>query len=162
MFNPFLTLYQTDQPMLPYLYDDLYCLLKNIYSVIIKPDTMEKYTTAYQLKQIDLDKDDDFLATKELNIGSVASTHIDKMKKKDEVSKKEISEFRKGVRLFVITTIKKLMERFPVGSKIVRNASIFNPCLMYSTGNKFLMSRMKILASHLEWIAPHFGDKVVS
>ena len=54
MFKPFLIAYQTDRPMIPFLYGDLFKLLKDIFSIIIKPDIMNKYETGLKLKEIDL------------------------------------------------------------------------------------------------------------
>ena len=54
MFKPFLTGCQTDHPIISFLYDDLFKLLKNIFSIIIKPDIMNKCETALKLKEIDI------------------------------------------------------------------------------------------------------------
>ena len=45
MFKPFLTACQTDCPIISFLYGDLFKLLRNILSIIIKPD-MNKCETA--------------------------------------------------------------------------------------------------------------------
>ena len=45
MFKPFLTAYQTDCPMIPFLYGDLFKFLENIFAIIIKPDIMNKCET---------------------------------------------------------------------------------------------------------------------
>ena len=74
MFKPFPTAYQTDRPVIPFLYGDLFKLLKNILSIIIKPDIMNKCETALKLKEIDLHAN--HLVTKEIDIGFVALTHI--------------------------------------------------------------------------------------
>ena len=42
--------------MLLYLYDDLYSLLKNIYSTIVIIVVLAEYATAYQIMKIDLKK----------------------------------------------------------------------------------------------------------
>ena len=62
MFKPFLTAYQTDNPMVPFMYDDLFRLFKNVLSVIIKPDIINNCDTASKLNDIDLYKSEDHLS----------------------------------------------------------------------------------------------------
>ena len=165
LFKPFLTGYQTDQPMIPYLYGDLYRLLNSVLSVIVKPDVLEKHSTAYQLTKLKLNSENNILDTKGMNVGFVASTSIKKLKKKDEVSTQEVSSFYAGVKTFVKATALKLFEKIPVVSKIVRNASIFNPHLMATSEKKYLFIRVQTLVSHLvtiERIDAQCGDKVVA
>ena len=75
MFKPFLTAYQTDHPVISFLYGDLFKLVKNIFSIIIKPD-INKCETALKLKEIDLYSSANHLVAKEIDIGFVALTHI--------------------------------------------------------------------------------------
>ena len=44
--EPFLTEYQYTKPMMPFMYDDLHQLLRNIVSKYIKPKMLEKYKNA--------------------------------------------------------------------------------------------------------------------
>ena len=58
-----------------WIYGDLFKLLKNIFSIIIKRD-LNKYETALKLKEMDLYRSTNYLVAKEIDIGFVASTHI--------------------------------------------------------------------------------------
>ena len=95
MFKPFLTAYQTDRPMISFLYGDLVKLLKNIFSVIIKPNIMNKCETALKLKEIDLFSSANHLIAKEIGTGFVAFTHIVELRRRDEVSKTWVLAFKK-------------------------------------------------------------------
>ena len=75
MFKPFLTAYQTDRPMIPFLYGDLFKRLNNIFSIIIKPDIMYKCEAALKLKELDFYSSANHLLAKEIAIGFVALTH---------------------------------------------------------------------------------------
>ena len=44
-FQPFLTLYQTDNPVVPFLYDNLMKFVKKIMLLIFKPDVVNPCTT---------------------------------------------------------------------------------------------------------------------
>ena len=93
-FKPFLTAYQTDSPMVPFLYTDIFRLLKNVYSVIVKPDVIAKCGTAAQLKEIDFNKNENMLSTKHINVGFVASKLIEKLIRQDQVKKDVIYLFK--------------------------------------------------------------------
>ena len=114
MFKPFLTAYQTDRPMIPFLYGDLFKLLKNIFSVIIKPDIMNKCETPLKMKERNLYSSAGHLVAKEIDIGFVALTHVQELRRRDKVSKTCVLAFKKSVRKCVIATIEKLLEKSPV------------------------------------------------
>ena len=163
-FKPLLTAYQTDSPMVPFLYTDIFRLLKNVYSVIVKPDVIAKCGTAAQLKEIDLNKKENMLSTKHINVGFVASKLIEKLIRQDQVKKDVIYLFKNNVKTFVVATIDKIMERSPVGSIIVRNANVFGPKTIIELKDLELINRFKVLTSHLislKWFDGPYGDKVM-
>ena len=127
MFKSFLTAYQTDCPMIPFLYGDLFKLLKNIFSMIIKPDIMNTCEAALKLKEIYLYSSANNLVAKETGIGFVDLIRIQELRRRDEVSKTSVLAFKKSVRKCMIATIEKLLVKSRTGSVIVRNACVFNP-----------------------------------
>ena len=50
--NPYLTLYQTDKPMMPFMSADLFDLLKNVMGRVIKPEVMTTASTALKICEI--------------------------------------------------------------------------------------------------------------
>ena len=52
--KPFLTLYQTENPMVPILYDDIHSLIREIMSWFIKPCILQKTKLGSDLCKIDL------------------------------------------------------------------------------------------------------------
>ena len=94
---------------MPYLYDDLYRLLKNILSVIYKPSVVDSCSTAYQLiKNLDLEKKENIKDDKDIDIGFVATTHINKLKRCDDITGKDLCMFYDGCKKFVKTSIIKM------------------------------------------------------
>ena len=98
MFKPFLAAYQTNHPMIPFLYDDLFKLFKNIFSIIIKQDIMDKCETALTLKETDLYSRANHLVAKEIDIDFVALIHIQELRRRGEVLKICVLAFKKIVR----------------------------------------------------------------
>lgn len=59
----------------------------------------------------------------------------------------------------------KLLVRIPAFSKIVRNACIFNICLVSATNLDVHIKRVKILVGYLvdvDWVDPQFRDKMIT
>ena len=51
---PFLTLYQTDKPMLPFVASDLYDMIKGLLTRYMKSEALKDVTTAQKLASVDL------------------------------------------------------------------------------------------------------------
>ena len=75
-FKPFLTSYQTDAPMIPYLYQDLKEVLLVLLSLIIKPTVID---SCKNLCHLDLTKKEHFLPFKSVNIGFAAEGTLSKL-----------------------------------------------------------------------------------
>ena len=50
LMEPYLLAYQTDQPMIPFMCNDLENLSKNLLKLFIKPEVIDKCTSPKQLK----------------------------------------------------------------------------------------------------------------
>ena len=86
------------------------------------------------------------MVAKEIDIGFVALTHIQELRRRDEVSKTCVLAFKKSV----IATIEKLFEKAPIGSVIVRNTCVFNPEFITSSNYESnLIIKLKILVNHM-------------
>jgi len=62
MLEGFLTAFQRNASMAPYLYDDLMEVVKSLMRRCVKPEVIEKATTAAQLMKIDLDDSKNLLS----------------------------------------------------------------------------------------------------
>ena len=55
--TPFLTLYQTDKPMVPFLAKDLFQLLKSLLRRFLKPNVMKVVKSVDKLLDVDIGLD---------------------------------------------------------------------------------------------------------
>ena len=124
--EPFLLHYQTNNPMVPFIRDGLFNLLSSLVQVIIKLEILEKCTTLFDLKNVDLGKKENIMKANHFNIGFAASQLIHDLKYRDSGSSSDILNFRWDVYEFVQVTVNKIFERFPVGSFIICNANVFS------------------------------------
>ena len=116
--KPFLTEYQCTKPMmpLPFMYDDLHQLLRDIVSKYIKPKTLEKYKNASTLCDVNFSGAKNHLRNKEVDIGFGAN----KMKT-DEITKREIAVFTADCLKFLESLTSKFVEKSPLRYAVVRN-----------------------------------------
>ena len=69
LLNPFLTAYQTRDPFVPFLYDDLHSLTREIMSWFVKPVVLEKANTDTKLLKINLNDQQNILPFNKIHIG---------------------------------------------------------------------------------------------
>ena len=98
--------------MIPFLCGDLFKLLKNIFSIIFKPDAMNKCETALKLREIDLYSSANYLVAKDIDIGFVALTHM-RVEEKRQSFKNLCFSFQKSVRKCVVATVEKIIGQKP-------------------------------------------------
>ena len=129
LLQPFLKLYQTVQPMLPFLFDDLKRSVKTLLLNIINPSVLEKSKTAKELPDIKLDDQKKLLKTKDVHIGFAATNEIQKQLQKDTdtVTIEQVWIFKRKAINFVIATIKKIYAKCPLLFHVVKNCTIFHP-----------------------------------
>ena len=61
--------------------------------VLVKPDIVNKNESLLRLFEIDLSNTGNLLSAKNMNIGFIASTHLEKLVKKDVISKTIVANF---------------------------------------------------------------------
>ena len=127
LFKSFLTKYQTSWPMLPYLYDDLKELVRNMLQLYVKYKVIENGKTASDYKQINLSEKSNIVTKSKLNIGCAADITIGKMKHQDIASKSEIDAYKQECLSFLLSITKKLLEKTLLGSCIMHHTSCLNP-----------------------------------
>ena len=81
--------YQTDDPMVPYLYNDLLNIIKKIVNLIVKPDIMINWIHDADLINVNLSIKSNFIKPKDMNVGFSTVAAIVDLRKKDLVTKKK-------------------------------------------------------------------------
>ena len=125
LLQPFLKLYQIDQPMLSFFFEDLKGLVKTLLTDIINPSVLEKSKTAKELLDIKLDEQKKLVKTKDVHIGFAATNETQKQLQKDTATIAQVRAFKREARNFFIPTLKKIYARCPLLSDVVKNFTIF-------------------------------------
>ena len=158
--QPFLLKYQTNKPMIPFMYHDLKLLITNLSRLFVKKD---KVKTGKKLVTINLHDDANLLPLEDVEIGFAAEYDIKQMMQKDAISKSAIKEFRRKCVVFVRNMLEKIFERLPITSDILKCAAVFDPSnLVLARGT--LMKIFKTLLTELvelKIISVSHGDNVL-
>jgi len=127
ILQPFLKKFQTDKPMVPFLSEELQCILKAILGKFVKQSVLDEATTAVKLVKIDVMKKDSIVAPKKVDTGFAAKMLVQDIQTKKEASPLQILEFYNGCIAFYQQLSRKLMERCPLQYAIVRHSVSLNP-----------------------------------
>ena len=141
--EPFLRKYQTEQPMVPFLFFNLKYTVTKLFEIIIKSEVLDKCKTWSKMKQIDFSQsDNNLLPDGKINVGFAVTEQL-KQLRKNEIP--EIKGFFKMARQFVVSMIEKFSEKSPLNSLFVRGTAIFDPKLLLEYSKQKLIDRLKIL-----------------
>ena len=67
--EPYLKMFQSDKPMVPFLYFELKSVIKSLMELIVKSEVLEECKTSSSLKSLDLSKGDNLLHPKNVELG---------------------------------------------------------------------------------------------
>ena len=116
--QPFLVSYQTDSPMIPFLYSDLSSLLRSVMEHFVKPALL---TAASNVQIVDMTRSQNFCDYTKIDVGFSANRIC-----KDHLStKKQHLEFRMERGAFLQTLVQKLLSRSPLNYKMARYMAAF-------------------------------------
>lgn len=159
ILRPFLTKFQKDEPLSPFLAKDLFQMVKRMYSLILDPDYMVTLTKPAKVQSPkDIDKKH-YLHHKKIQIGHQAETAVEKEKKK--ASELQIMEMRIGFQAAVKGCISKILDKSPLKYKFCQDISCLDPENMRSDSAP---AAFKSAVKHLNtqgWIADSEVDECI-
>jgi hypothetical protein len=118
----FLTTFQSNESLAPFLYDDLLEMLKGLLRRFVKPE-LNDTASASQLLHIDVDDTKNLLPRKKVVLGESAQSLMSKAK----ATELQIMSLQTGCQKFLIATVKKLKERSPLKYETTKGVSSLNP-----------------------------------
>ena len=148
LLKPFLTLYQTLNPMLPFLSPDLHTLCREIMSWYIKCAVLSEASSGFKLCMVDVTAKENHLKLKAIHIGFGANKFIEDRLRIDSITSKKFRCFKEECVLFLSEMMFKIFERSPLSSSVARNSSSLSPMLM-THQPELCKSRFQNLLSNL-------------
>ena len=134
---PFLTLYQTDRVMIPFLGDDLHHMLKSLMSRVISNSVLKKQgTTLHGLIKIDVNNGENQRAVHKVDIGFVASEQLKKLSASKKVSDRQVLALKTECKEAILTIIKRLWLKSPLQYRLVRALNCLSPQMMVNNSER--------------------------
>ena len=140
----FLVRYQTDSPLMPFIYEDLSTIVVTLLGRVIRKDILEAKSLK-QLTSLDLDNPGVRLPAENLDLGFAVKEEIKKVR--EELKKNDILQFRKEAGAFVKKIAQKINEKSPLKHILVKGFSSFSPSIMLNQGR--CESRINTLLNEL-------------
>ena len=116
--------------------------------LIVKPEILDKCSGFLDYKGVDLDNKNTMVKPKNMNIGFGARSLLTELGRKNKVQSSDFAEFFTNALLFIVTIIKKLLKNSPATSNVVKNTSLFDPCVLASEKSELLLRKMSALRTH--------------
>ena len=146
MVEPYLTKFQTDKPMIPFMYYELKSVIQNLLEIIVKSSVLEESKNVPQKwKEIDLNDEKNLIPAEKLKLGLAVENEINCLKKRDLVTSREKNKFLSEVQDFLVAMINKLFEKSPVCSIFLKAASVLDPDVIFNNKKDDLVNRFRIL-----------------
>lgn len=105
LLEPFLTLFQVERPLAPFLYQELFDIMRNLLSTFVNDSIISAITNGSRLCTIDIDNVENLKPSEKIEIGFGAKAKTKKMFLSDTLS------FRSNTKKMLVATFKKLEEQ---------------------------------------------------
>ena len=135
--TPFLTIYQTDRVMLPFLGDDLHRMLKSVMSRVIKNSVLKEHgATPQGLMKMDISDKSNQCTAHKVDLGFVATEQLKKLVAAKKVTDKQVLELKMEWKESVLTILKHRRLKSPLGYRTVSALQCLNPQMLVSKPEK--------------------------
>jgi len=124
---PFLTSYQSDKPMLPFIASDLYDMTRALMARYMKPEALKDVTTAQKLVCVDVTNQSLESNYKKVEVGFKSERLLKDLLATKQISEKREMEFRQEGKSFLKVLVQRLMKKSPLQYTLARNMNCLDP-----------------------------------
>ena len=155
---PFLELFQTDKPMVPFLCSGLENIMTNLLQRFVKKQCLESTTN---VSKIDVFKKDNLVSPDKVDVGFAAKQVVDTVLKEKKASPLRVLEFQKECITFLQHMVGKLQERCPLKYATVKAMDCLDPALVCGDPEKAVEKMGSILQKLLnnKWLTASKCDE---
>lgn len=126
LVEPFLTFFQSDAPLAPFLYERLYNLIEKIMKKIVRKEIL---SISKSLKDIDLKKEENLISISDLELPFAVLDVFAKNKKSGHFDLPALKSFRKDVRTIYTLFCKKMLDKSPLTFSLTKAISCLDPAV---------------------------------
>ena len=128
--NSFLVVFQTDNPMSPFLADELERILRHLCSKFIRKNVLIGAQTTLQLLKVKLDDVKNQLPAADIDLGFGIQYELNLLKRAKKVSETQLLSFRRECQQFLVGLCCHMMEKSPLNSIMSRCLRAMSPICM--------------------------------
>ena len=164
LMQPYLQVFQSDAPLLPFVTSDLQGLLETLMSKFVKQGELEKAGTAFKLVKLDVTQPSAQVAPQDADVGFAAKASLEKLLKEKKISDLQAFEFKKDCITMLASTVAKIQERSPLKYSLARKLVCLDPWKMVSTPEEAVKMFQAVLQKliHSGWKTSSQGDSILS
>ena len=115
LMQPYLQVFQSDAPLLPFVTSDLQGLLETLMSKFVKQGELEKAGMTLKLVKLDVTQPSPQVAPRDADVGFAAKASLEKLLK-EKISDLQAFEFKKDCITMLASTVAKIQERSPLST----------------------------------------------
>ncbi|KAK3909787.1 Light-independent protochlorophyllide reductase subunit N [Frankliniella fusca] len=157
LVEPFLTAYQTNKPMAPFLHTDLSALVRDLYNLFVKKDYLKEKTDVFD---VDVTKDVNLIPAQDMTLSFSVKEALQKIDK--PAPKKDMLKFKEECIALLKAMTLKLTEKSPLKYKICKSITFCDPELIVkheNTAKNRLRSCLSVFQRN-NWISAADCDKL--
>ena len=144
LMQPYLQVFQSDAPLLPFVTSDLQGLLETLMSKFVKQGELEK---AVKLVKLDVTQPSAQVVPQDVDVGFTAKASLEKLLKEKKISDLQAFEFKKDCITMLASTVAKIQERSPLKYSLARKMVWLDPRKMVSTPEEAVKMFQAVLQS---------------
>lgn len=155
--EPFLTAYQAEQPMVPYLYTDLHGIVISVMGRFVKEDVLEKTTSVCD---VDVFKVDNLKRAKDVNIGHDTRSAFREME--GGTTTKDVLLFKQDCLRCLQVFCQKLQDKSPIKYRLTKALTFCDPTTILNS-QKIALKRLSTALSEFvsnNWISGISADRI--
>lgn len=158
--QPFLTLFQTDRPLVFFLAKDLENIVRKLLTKFLKPSILCSSVGITGLLKIDIEDLNNHVPLEKVDVGQTA----EQLLKSHKISAKAAFAFRMQCKQFLLSVTKKILEKSPLRYTLVRGLSSLDPRQMLSKPDECIEGLKKVLDALIvaERMNEHSKDTVLA
>lgn len=128
--TPFLTMYQTDAPLLPFIRNDLQDLIRDLLARFMQKSVMDKANTITKLLRLDPCDQKQHVTSNYVDIGFAAEQGLRELRRTKKVSECDCLAVCLETKSCLIAVTKKILEKSPLNYPLARNLNWLAPDLI--------------------------------
>jgi hypothetical protein len=125
--TPFLKTFQADRPMVVYLCEDLFKMVKCLMNRVLKQSVLKDVSNAAKIIKIDLSKNDNYVEYSKIDVGFGAENELNRLISSKKVSDRQVLDFRMKCRSWIKSTVTKLVQKTALKYSLARNLQFLDP-----------------------------------